>query len=136
MHSSNCSTYVRALVVLSAAALGTAACSPKVRNYGDGSGGVGGGGGGSGDGGADPAGGGDGGSSNSSSSSGGGRAEPGRFQRALQLGENGYDSAVSVAVDPSGQVTPTRPAGSRSGPTPPPAAAARVTTTTGRPATA
>ncbi|MGK3982058.1 hypothetical protein WME99_03435 [Sorangium sp. So ce136] len=105
MRSPNCSTYIRVLVVLSAAALGTAACSPKVRNYGGGSGGVGEGGGGSGDGGADPAvGGGDGSSSNSSNSSGSGghTAEPGRFQWALQIGENGYDSAVSVAVDPQG----------------------------------
>ncbi|WP_437970689.1 hypothetical protein WMF04_15975 [Sorangium sp. So ce260] len=113
MRSLDNGTHVRALVLLSIAALGAAACSPKVRNYGDGSGGVGeggeggggagggadgGGGGGAGGGGAGGGDGGDGGSGGD----GGAAVEPGRFQWAIQIGENGFDSAGSVAVDSEG----------------------------------
>ncbi|WP_437692316.1 hypothetical protein [Sorangium sp. So ce176] len=104
MHLFDRSAHVRVLAMISAATIAVA-CSPKVRNYGSGTDGVGEGGGGSGAGGSDPAGGGgNGGSASSSSTSGtGGSApEPGRFRWALQIGENGHDSAASVAVDPKG----------------------------------
>ncbi|WP_437320348.1 hypothetical protein [Sorangium sp. So ce385] len=106
MRSLNHGTHVRALVLLSIAALGAAACSPKVRNYGDGSGGVGEGGGGGSAGGGEPAAGGGGGGGSRGDGGGGGEggaaAEPGRLRWAIQIGENGFDSAASVAVDPEG----------------------------------
>ncbi len=116
MRSLDNGTHVRALVLLSIAALGAVACSPKVRNYSDGSGGLGeggeggggggdgggAGGGGAGAGGAGAGGAGAGGGDGGSGGEGGAPVGPGRFQWALQIGENGFDSAASVAVDSDG----------------------------------
>ncbi|AUX21994.1 uncharacterized protein SOCEGT47_024950 [Sorangium cellulosum] len=112
--------------MLSAAAIGALACSPKVRNYGGATDDIGEGGGGAdaeGGGGSGAAGGGSGaaggggsggdatGGGGSDAAGGGGSggdgggettAPPGQFHWALQIGENGFDSAVSVAVDPEG----------------------------------
>ncbi|WP_437666071.1 hypothetical protein [Sorangium sp. So ce1182] len=89
MPSSHLTTYrrnsvARVLATLSVVALG-AACSPEEGRHG-----------------GDDAGEGGGGAGGSGAGAGGGAPQRARFQWAVQIGESGVDSAVSVTVDPEG----------------------------------